>query len=422
MTPKELREKRAGLHSQMSALVDKARTEKRQMSAEEDEQFERIDADMKKLDGDIERAERYEARTAQMNALQPIVQDNINAATQVDAGRKQAYDQAFNRYLKLGLGAMSGEEQAVLRGGYQNDGPQAALTPSTGVGGGYIVPQGFEDKLTEAMKWYGGMDQFSTTITTDTGNPIPFPTSNDTTNTGEIVGPNVQVTQAIPTFGQLLFNAYKFSSKLVLVPIELLQDSAFDLDSWIPKQLGVRLARIQNNKFTVGTGSSEPTGVVTAAAAAGNIITDATGNTTTVTANNFLDLEGAVDKAYRPGAKYMMNDKTLTAVKKLQDSNGRSLWLPGLAASLQGGYPNTINGYEYVINNDMPVPGASNYIMAFGDFTSFVIRRVKGYTVLRLTERYADYGQVGFLCFERADSNLVDAGTHPIALLQNSAT
>ena len=424
VTYAEISEKQGRLHNQMTAILKKASDENRVLNAEENVQFDAMDAEIVQLSAQKDRLAKSDAHAKTLNALQPVAMENIGTnAVQADGGRKKhadAYSKAFYKMLKVGVTAMSGEEQAVLNLGFD---PQAALTPATGVGGGYTVPQGFEDQLTEAMKWYGGIQQFADTITTDSGNPLPFPTANDTTNIGEIIGPNTQVTQAYPNFGQVMFNAYIFSSKLMLVPLALLQDSAFDFDTWLPKQLGVRIARIQNNKFTVGVGGGvEPTGLVTAAAAAGNVVTMANGNVATISSDNLYDLEGAVDKAYRPGAKYMFSDTTLRLLKKLKDSTGRPLWQPGLSSTFAQGVPDSINGYEYVINNDMPNPGASNYLMAFGDYMNFKIRRVKGYTTMRLTERYADYLQVGFLCAERADSNLVDAGTHPVALLQNSAT
>ncbi len=425
MAIKELVDERASLHSKMTAILNKARTENRSMSSEEDQQFESWDKEVIAKDEEIAKEQKYEAFQAKMNALQPIQMDKVGVlSTKVDAKKAQdeAYSSAFYKMLGRGVSALSGEEQRVLNGGLVDD-PQAALSPATGSTGGFIVPQGFEDQLEEARKWFGGIDQFADTINTDTGNPLPWPTANDTQNTGEIIGVNTQLSMAQPSFGSVLLNAFIFSSKIVLVPLALLQDSAFDLNMWLPKQLGMRIARIENNKFTVGVGGgTEPTGIVTAAAAAGNILTLPAGNTASISANNFVDLESKVDKAYRQGSKYMMNDLTLQAVKKLVDSNGRNLWLPGLASTLQGGYPNTINGYEYVINNDMPMLGAGNYPVVFGDYTAFKIRRVKGYTAMRLTERFADYLQVGFLAAERADSNLIDAGTHPVALLQNSAT
>ncbi len=422
MNLKQTYDTRASLHAQMTAIVDKAKRANRKLSAEENDKFDRMDAEMIALTGDIERFEKHEAHELTMNALQPIALDNINSDPRSRAPKmqKDPYTKVFGKYLRVGMGGMDPAEQSMMRTGFD---AQAALSPSTGSTGGYVVPQGFEDNLDTAKKWFGGIDQFCDVVTTDTGAPLPWPTSNDTTNMGEIVGPNTQVSQAVPTFGQVMFGAYKFSSKLVLVPIELLQDSAFDFDEWIPQQLGTRIARIQNNKFTVGVGGgTEPTGLVTAVAASGNVVTLPNGNTASLPVTGFYSLEAAVDPSYRQGARYMLSDTTLTLVKKLQDSTGRPLWQPGISATFADGAPDKINGYQYIINNDMPNPGASNYLMAFGAYKEFKVRRVKGYMVLRLTERYADYGQVGFLCFERADSNYVDAGTHPIALLQNSAT
>jgi HK97 family phage major capsid protein len=427
MTPKQIAEQRAGLHAQMTALLEKAKAENRVMSKEENEKFDRIDADITALGEELVRAEKFEAHSKAINALTPIQQENINAAiVEKNSPERQRQDaehtRIFQSYVRYGLEGMKAEDRQVLQSRFRDRDPQAALTPATGVGGGYLIPQGFADKLEEAQKWFGGIDQFCEVWNTETGNPLPYPTDNDTTNTGEIIGPNTQVTQAAPSFGQIVFTSYKFSSKLVLVPLELLQDSYFDIDSYMARKLGTRLARIKNNKFTVGVGTTEPTGLVTAAAASGNIVTLAPGNTASISPTNLTNLEHAVDKAYRQNAKYMFHDTTLKAIKLLLDGQGRPLWQPGIMSSFAQGYPDTINGYRYVINNDMPVLGASNYPVAFGDITAFKVRKVAGYTVLRLVERYADYGQVGFLCFERADSNLVDAGTHPIALLQNSAT
>ncbi len=419
---KQKYESRASLHAQMSAILAGARRANRNLTAEESSKFDRMDEDMVAITEEIRRLESHEAHGRNMNAMQPVALENINGDPRGRTAKMQTtdpYTKVFGKYLRVGLGGMDPGEQALIRTGFD---AQAALSPATGSTGGFVVPQGFEDNLDTAKKWFGGIDQFCDVLSTDTGAPLPWPTANDTTNTGEIVGPNTQVTQAQPTFGAVMFNSYKFSSKLVLVPVELLQDAAFDFDQWIPQQLGTRLARIQNTKFTVGSGTSEPTGVVTAVAASGNVVQLAAGNTATVPVSAFYSLESAVDPAYRKGAKYMLSDATLTLVKKLTDTTGRPLWQPGLSATFADGAPDRINGYEYVINNDMPNPGASNYIMAFGAYKEFKVRRVKGYMVLRLVERFADFGQVGFLCFERADSNLVDAGTHPIALLQNSAS
>jgi HK97 family phage major capsid protein len=155
------------------------------------------------------------------------------------------------------------------------------------------------------------------------------------------------------------------------------------------------------------------------------VVTAATGGATSVTVDNLTDLEHAVDPAYRnqPTSKYMFNDSTLKALKKLKDSSNRPLWQPALTASFGQGAQPTVNDHGYLINNDMATMAANAYSILFGDLSKFKVRKVAGGTsLLRLVERYAEFLQVGFLAFERGDSNLLDAGTHPVAMFRNSAT
>jgi HK97 family phage major capsid protein len=148
---------------------------------------------------------------------------------------------------------------------------------------------------------------------------------------------------------------------------------------------------------------------------------------------NLVDLEHLVDPAYRnnPASRWMFSDTMLKLLKKLVDTQNRPLWQPGLTASFEngagvlgiGGAGPKMLDHEYIVNTDMAVPAADAYSMVFGDLSTFKVREVAGgTTVLVLRERYADYLQVGFIAFQRFDSNLIDAGTHPIALLQQSHT
>jgi HK97 family phage major capsid protein len=194
--------------------------------------------------------------------------------------------------------------------------------------------------------------------------------------------------------------------------------------------LGTRLGRLYNQKCTVGTGVNEPTGIVTASIASGNVNIFPSGETSSLSYNDLVNLEGSVDPSYRenPWSKWMFSDAVLKVLKKLVDSTGRPLWQPGVQSSFQVGAPviagskPRILDHEYVINGDMAVPSANAYPVLFGDMSCFKVRElIVGTTVLVLRERYADYLQVGYIAFQRFDSNLVDAGTHPIVVGQNSA-
>jgi HK97 family phage major capsid protein len=288
--------------------------------------------------------------------------------------------------------------------------------------------------LDEAMKWFGGADACGS-FETDTGNPMPYPTINDTTNKGRIIGQNTQVIETDLIFAETTFNAYIGSSDLVLLPLALAEDSYFDMDALVARLLGIRLGRLKNNMCTVGTGVNQPTGIVTAAAAAGLTYTMATGATAGPSYADLVGVEHSIDNAYRqnadgtPRATWMFNDLTLKGIKKLLDSSGRPLWQSGLTTSMAGGEavlgtgrPNIL-GYPYVINDDILPPTANAQSLIFGDLSKFIVRKLKsGTTVLVLRERYADYLQLGFIAFQRFDSNLIDAGTHPICVASNSST
>jgi HK97 family phage major capsid protein len=148
------------------------------------------------------------------------------------------------------------------------------------------------------------------------------------------------------------------------------------------------------------------------------------GQTTSVIYDDLVDLFHSVDVAHRmsPGCKWMLADSSIKVIKKIKDSTGRPLWQPGVSAGAGAGFPDTILDKPYVLNNDIAVMAANAKSILFGDLSKYKIRQVMGFTLLRLVERYAEFGQVGFLAFMRADGNLIDAGSNPVKYYQNSAT
>jgi HK97 family phage major capsid protein len=253
-----------------------------------------------------------------------------------------------------------------------------------------------------------------TVLRTEGGGPMPIPTVNDTTNVGSLIGEGVTVGTQDLALGQLVLDAWKYTSKSVLVSVELMQDNSINLPALLGRLLGERIGRIQNTHFTTGTGTGQPNGVVTAATFA----QATTGNTTAITLTNLMTLYHSVDPSYRdgPGTKWMMNDNSLLKVKLMLDSQGKPIWLPGLVDRA----PDTIMGSPYVINQDMASMTISAKSILFGDFSKYWIRDVRDVTLLRLDERFAEFLQVAFLAFARTDGDLLDAGTKPIRGYQNS--
>jgi HK97 family phage major capsid protein len=444
---KALRENMARLGTQIQAIIDKAKNENnRGLTSDERTQFHALEADFTAVEDSIKAAEKSEGIAARLaGGTGPIVIDESHldelraefhmspAAKRRKDNEKNPHARAFSNYLRAGDLRLSAEDRQVIdmvNSGLSTD-FKNAMSTTTGSQGGAIVPSGFSGMLEEAKKWFGGIDGIVGKFTTGTGQPWPWPTVNDTVNRGRIIGQNQQVIETDLNFGQVTFNAYIGSSDLILIPLALMQDSYFDLDALVARLTGIRLGRLYNWKCTLGTGTNEPTGIVPAVVAAGNVVQLTAGNTASIAYGNLVDVEHAVDPAYRERdtSRFMFGDTVLKLLKKLVDGSNRPLWQPGLTASFQqgaavmtGSKPKILD-HEYVVNNDMAIPAASQYTLLFGDLDTFKVREVAGdTTMLVLRERYADYMQVGYISFQRFDSNLIDAGTHPIAAMQQSAT
>ena len=282
------------------------------------------------------------------------------------------------------------------------------LKAADGSLGGYTVPDAMMGPLESALLQWGGMRQVATILTTDTGADLPIPTTNDTSNKGEMIAENTAVNQLEATFAQVILGSFKYSSKMINLSVELLQDSALNLPALLGEMLGTRIGRITNDDFTTGAGSAGPRGIVTAAA--NSSVTSA--SATALTYAEILSLKHSVDPAYRANAGWMMPDGVLVMMKKIADSTGRPIWLPSLAQ----GAPATFDGDPYVINQSMSSAAAAKALL-YGDFSKYMIREVRGITLLRLDERYAEKHQVAFVAFARYDGDLIDAGTNPVKYL-----
>lgn len=395
-----LREQHASLAAQTRELVEKHNGD---WTSDHQAKYEAALAELDKIKAQIDRAEKA-AQLAADNEFEAKA-DEAKARQIRSAGRE-----LFAKWLKGGDKALTAQDWADVR---------AAMSTTTSSEGGYTVPTDVASRIIEVLKAYGGVRGVANVISSSQGNDINFPTSDGTSEVGELVGQNAAATAADPTFGVVTLKTYKFSSKVVAVPYELLQDSNADIEGFITRRLGERLARIENQMFTTGNGTTQPQGVVTAAAS-GKVGT--TGQTTTVIFDDLVDLVHSVDPAYRAGnCRFMLNDATLKVIRKLKDSQGRPIFMPGYDG-LGGAMGDTILGYPVTINQDMAAPAANAKSILFGDFSRYLIRDVMGMTLFRFEDSaYAKLGQVGFLAWMRTGGVLADGG-QPLKYYQNSAT
>lgn len=408
---KEMRERRAKLFEDAKAILDKARNEKRDSTGEEGAQVDAIFAQMDKLKADIDREEREaveaaaltESRgrkaqptsvveeSAQVNGdlalrawlLQPAVEANVKGACITDEMRSACE--------RLGLSPMA--KSFDLR----------ALSVGTPTAGGNTIPNEAMRSFLEIQKWYGRVENLAFGVDTETGATLPWPTADDTANTGELLTEGTgATTTADPATAVVNLSAYKMSSKAVLISIELLQDSSIPLPTYLGQALGTRIGRVKNTYFTTGTGTSQPGGVQVKAS-----LGKTAAATNALTLDEIIDLYHSVDIAYRqgPSVRFMLHDTVAAYVRKLKDSQNRYLW----ETSVQVGQPDRLFGVPVEINNDMDSAFSTNKrLLLFGDFSKYIVRRAGGVTIGRTDDLYWLTDQVAFKGIQRVDGNLVD--------------
>ena len=233
-------------------------------------------------------------------------------------------------------------------------------------------------------------------ITTQNDRKIPVAVGHSVANwTAE----NGAYTESNLTFAQKQIDAFKLTD-LIRVSVELLQDSAFDLESYIANEFARAFGIAEEQAFCVGTGTGQPTGIFTANG--GEVGVTAAANNA-ITADEIINLIYSLKSPYRRNAKFLMNDATVALIRKLKDKNDAYLWQP----SLQAGEPDKLLGYDLYTSPYVPVVGAGALTIAFGDFNNYWIGDRAGRTVQRLNELYATNGQIGYVATERVDGKVI---------------
>jgi HK97 family phage major capsid protein len=418
MKLQQLRELRNSKAKEANEINNKFPADQRMPSAEA-ERMDSILAEIEAIDGEIAR----ENRRAQLTAEDPAAQHAaaMNAATRTP-GAHGDETRALRAFMAGGISNMADEDRARMLARQTPD-IRNAMSTTTTTEGGFTVATEYQRSLEIAMKAYGGMRAVAHAIRTATGASMNFPTTDPTAEVGEIVGQNAPVTGLDTTFSNISMDVYKYSSKKIALPFELVQDSFIDIEAYIQSLLAMRLGRIQNTHFTTGTGTNQPRGLITAANT-GKV--GATGQTLTVVYDDLVDLEHSVDPAYRsqPGVGYMMHDSSVKVIRKIKDSQGRPIFVPGYEADamVNGGAPDRLMGRPIYINQDMPVMAANAESLAFGQLSKYVIRDVMDLTLFRMTDSaFTLNGQIGFVGFLRTGGNLIDAGG-AVKTYANSAT
>lgn len=402
------RERRNALAKETRALLDN--NPGSHWSADHQKTYDENTAEIERIDAAIGRHQKMMDLTAENDLHDAGVREHD---VRPGAAKVRPADVAmFDKWCRGGDNALTAEDWTQVRNAMSGN---PAVNPEQG---GYTVPTTVATSILDALKAFGGMRAVADVFTTGGGEPMQYPTSDGTNEEGEIVAENQSASDEDVDFGTKGLQVYKFSSKVVTVPWELLQDTSSDIEGFIRKRLDTRLGRVTNRHYTVGPGVAGPTGVVTAAIT-GKI--GAVSATPVITYDDLVDLEHSVDPAYRLGAKWMFHDDMLKMVRKIKDDQGRPIFVPGYEQGNPGGAPDRLLNRDIQINQHMPVPAAAAKSIAFGDFSLYKIRDVMTITLFRFSDSaYVKKGQVGFLAWMRSGGNLIDVGG-AVKLFQHGA-
>lgn len=368
-------------------------------------------------DLDVAAYEALEGELGQINKADEIVK------------RQAAYKSVNVNVLPTATGANSTGDDEVsrafdqyMRTGRADNTIQRAQGEGTSAAGGFLVPEGFRATIIEAMKAFGGVQGGADSISTSSGQPLPWPTNDDTANVGAIAAENAGLgSGADLVFGTKILGAYTYTSNgtgnaALKVPYELIQDSAFDLGGFVGRKLAERIQRKVAVDLVVGSGSGEPTGLLSTAG--GLSQTAALSSNTAPTYADLLTIVHSVDPAYRDDAVWVFNDAFLKTLRGVVDTTGRPLlWnnTNDLTNSLKG--QQTLLGFPVIIDQACPTPSVSNSYGFFGNLRkAFIVRTVRDISLVTLMEKYAENRQVGYMAWARFDAAVQDTSAGKILL------
>lgn len=385
MTILELREKRNKAWEAAKAFVETKRDKDGLLSAEDAATYVEMEQKVQNYSAEIARTEEMEAMEAELNkpVNTPLTGKPMNGGKEPQKKTGRASDEYKDAMLH------------AIRNNFRNI--RNVLSEGIDTDGGYLVPEEYDSRLIEGLEEENIFRRLGTTITTSGERKINIAGSKPA---AAWIDEGEALTFGDAKFDQINLDAHKLHVA-VKVTEELLYDNAFGLENYLIRAFSRALANAEEDAFLNGDGTGKPLGIF--AEQGGGEIGVTAASATEITADEIINLVYALKRPYRKKAKFIMNDATIAALRKLKDENGQYLWQP----SLQAGEPDRLFGYEVMNSAYVPVIEAGKPVIAFGDFSYYNIgdRGVRSFAELK--ELFAGNGMVGFVAKERVDGKLV---------------
>jgi len=375
MTILELREKRAKAWEAAKAFLDSHRNQSGVLSAEDDATYSRMEQDITDLGKEIARLERQEALDAELSKPvgKPLTGKPMSGKEEPKTGR--ASDE-YKRAMLTALRSNFKQVSNVLQEGVDAD-------------GGYLVPEEYDSRLIDVLDEENIMRRLATRITTSGDHKINIAATKPAAAWIEEGG---ALSFGAATFSQILLDAHKLHVA-IKVTEELLYDNAFGLENYIITQFGKALANAEEDAFLNGNGVGKPLGLF--AKTGGGTYLD---EVTAIKTDDIINLVYTLKRPYRKNASFILNDKTIAAIRKLKDNNGAYIWQP----SYQANEPDRLLGYPLHTSAFAP-----ENAVAFGDYKYYNIGDRGTRSFKQLTELFAGNGMIGYVAKERVDGKLI---------------
>ena len=383
MTIIELREKRNKAWEAAKAFVETKRDNDGLLSAEDAASYAEMEQKIKDYGAEIERMEQMAAMDAQLSkpTSAPLTAKPMNGGDKPKSGR------ASDEYKAAMLNALRTNFRQV----------SDVLSEGVDANGGYLVPEEYDSRLIDTLTEENIMRKLGHTITTSGEHKINIAA---TKPAAAWIDEGGALSFGDAAFAQINLDAHKLHVA-VKVTEELLYDNAFGLESYIIEQFGKALSNAEEDAFLNGDGKGKPLGLFSDKGGGEVAVTAA--SATAITADEIINLVYSLKRPYRKNAKFIMNDQTIAALRKLKDNNGAYLWQP----SLQAGEVDRLFGYEVYTSPYVPTITAGKPVIAFGDFSYYNIGDRGTRSFAELKELYAGNGMVGFVAKERVDGKLI---------------
>ena len=339
-----LRDARNRAWGEAQELLDRATSENRTFTSEEEAKWTAINADIDTKDEsirsilDIEHRER-EAAVAR-EAYAPILGDaGLESTDRRSVDEVAKFLRGETRSLELDFRGIAREKRAIRSGADARE--LRDLGEDTTTAGGYAVPTSFLRSLYDYLEFYTGARQLGVQIvTTASGEPIQIP-SVSAHGTAALRGEGTALGEADAAFTQVTMNAWKYGT-LVQVSSELLADTGIDVLGFIAEDTARAIARATDTAYVTGTGSAQPKGIISTQAIGATVQTGSTGVPSYA---NLVDFVYSVNPmARQAGAQWFTLDRNVAAMRKIVDNYGRPLWEP----NVQVGEPDRFLGYPIV--------------------------------------------------------------------------